>query len=611
MSPDITFTNPDEIFPSDLKERYYAARLIGKGGMGRVFKAHDSRLNRDVAIKLLPASTDKTSAVLRFQQEAKAVSKLNNPHIVRVQDFGFTEGELEPFLVMEFIEGTNLDAVVEKNGKLPFRRAIEIAIEVCEGLAHAHNNGILHRDLKPGNIMLDANNRVRILDFGLAKILKQSQDDTEQALTQPGRLMGSVLFMSPEQFEGKEANEVSEIYSLGLVLYNIVTGDIPYQGENLMAFMRKRREGAPPVLPDDLTDPLRTELNPVLQKALATDPAERFGSILELQDALINCLKSGVNEDELPSPTVSPQKFSTNSLAIGGIVLITAAIGLAFYQTTKTPSQSPPRRSDKPAGRLADGGLPPGFSTLEDEGVTWWIGPDVKDDALETLIGSDVQNLSLQGNTSISDEGLHRIRMLKLVALDVRDTQISDKSAVDIDNFKLKALNIRSTKITDEGILRMTPNPNLTALDLKYLAITDRGLAHIVRNFPNLESINVGFTQVNRNGQHLRVLKKLPHLKRFFAEQIELTDSDIDTLVSMKVVSCELAANPITRRSVDKLLRLPRLDFLSLAGCKGISEADMAKLKEKFPKATIVEPVHKQDAVNDEAIEMFMKTDPH
>ncbi|MBX3077424.1 protein kinase [Candidatus Obscuribacterales bacterium] len=614
MNTEATYNNPDEIFPSDLKERYHEARLIGKGGMGRVFKAHDVRLQRDVAIKLLPASHERENAVIRFQQEAKAVSKLNNPHIVKVQDFGFTEVDLEPFLVMEFIDGVNLADFLEKNGTLSLRRAIEIGIEVCEGLSHAHKNGILHRDLKPGNIMIDANNCVRILDFGLAKILRKSQDDTEQALTKPGRLMGSVLFMSPEQFEGKEASELSEIYSLGLVLFNLVTGEIPNQGENLMAFMRKRREEAPHALPETIVDPLRVNLNLVLQTALATDSADRFSSIDDFQNALRHCLSEetkevGASHTDVPSVTKPERKTTLLQWAVATAIALIAVGSFAMYSVTKTPNDSHSPEQSKQAGELKDGGLPPGFLSERDENVDWWTGTTVKDEDLEKLIGSDIRNLSLQGNTIITDAGLHRIRNLKLVALNLRDTKISDASIQDIDNFKLTALNIRSSKITEEGILRMTANPSMKALDLKYLPISDSGLAHIVSIFPNLESLNVGFTGVNKDGQHLEILRKLKHLKRFFAEQINMRDADVDTLVSLKIQSMELAANPITRQSIEKLLTLPRLDFLSLAGCKGISAEDVAKLKSRFPDITLTEPVHKKTVVNDDVTEMFKQTD--
>lgn len=580
--------------------------------MGRVFSAHDSRLNKRVAIKLLPASSDKSNAVLRFQVEAKAVSKLNNKHIVQVMDFGFTESGGEPFLVMEFIEGKDLDSIIETSGALPPRTAVEIAHQVAIALDHAHSNNVVHRDLKPGNIVIDGENCARVLDFGLAKIL--TPDDAEDwKLTKPGQPVGSVLFMSPEQFEGREAGELSEVYALGLVLFNALTGTIPHQGENLMALMRKRRTEAPPVLPvvsDE--DVLQAALTRIIETALATAPEHRYQSMAEFRDALANCIESQTVETEIPAvEEISHGKPPLGAIAGSILLLLLVIMSAATLFPADKPSHRKPQVKRERPLHLASGGLPPGFKRVVDEKIEWWQSEqNLPGAALTNLIGSDVRNLSLEGNQEITDADIHSIRDLKLNALKLRDTRITDQSIDDINNFKLVALNLRSTKITENGILKLTENPRLIDLDVKYLKFSDPGLNHIARVFPNLQNLNIGFTQVNRNGQHLSVLKKLPNLQKLYAEQIDITDRDVDTLVGLKLQSLELAANPITTASVVKILTLPQADFISLAGCKGISEADVARLKERFPSATIVAPVHDKTSVEPEVMQLFKESAP-
>ena len=169
-------SSTDHLAPPELRFRYSDFILIGAGGMGRVIGAHDSLLDREIAIKLLPPNSENALAVMRFQQEAKAVSKLNNPHIVQVLDFGYTAGG-EPYLVMERVNGSSLQSVLEERGALPILESINIAVQLCDALQHAHSNEVIHRDLKPGNVMLEADGVVKVLDFGLARIANADEAD--------------------------------------------------------------------------------------------------------------------------------------------------------------------------------------------------------------------------------------------------------------------------------------------------------------------------------------------------------------------------------------------------------------------------------------------------
>src|SRR5271169_3154986 len=197
---------------------------LGAGGMGEVYRARDTRLGREVAIKVLPESFAKDNDRLRrFQQEAQAVAALNHPNIVSIHDFGEYEGA--PFLVSELLEGQTLRETLEA-GPLPVRRAVEYALGIAQGLAAAHDKGIVHRDLKPENVFITKAGRVKILDFGLAKLVRPEESHETVATlaspaTLPGTVMGTVGYMSPEQVKGKPSEARSDIFSFGAVLYEM------------------------------------------------------------------------------------------------------------------------------------------------------------------------------------------------------------------------------------------------------------------------------------------------------------------------------------------------------------------------------------------------------
>ena len=211
---------------------------VGEGGMGAVYRATDTKLGREVAIKVLPdAVASDPERLLRFRGEARALAALDHPNIVTV--YSVEEAEEIHFLVMALVEGRSLDRLIPASG-LPQERFVEIAVQLTAALSAAHEKGIVHRDLKPSNVMLGEDGRVRVLDFGLAKLTSQARpsgepDLTTQAVTRAGVVMGTVPYMSPEQIEGKPVNARSDIFSLGVVLYEMATGKRPFAGETTPA----------------------------------------------------------------------------------------------------------------------------------------------------------------------------------------------------------------------------------------------------------------------------------------------------------------------------------------------------------------------------------------
>ncbi|HVY49579.1 MAG TPA: serine/threonine-protein kinase [Minicystis sp.] len=271
--------------------QFQILQKIGSGGMGAVYKANQPAMNRMVAVKILhPKLANRKDLVSRFRREARAMSHLNHPNTVKVYLYGELEdGSL--YIVMEYLEGKNLNQVVRKEGPFPPERAIPVLIQVCGALQEAHLQGIVHRDLKPENIFLSTNGGLKdfpkVLDFGLAKVTERELRPGSIMLTQEGMVFGTPEFMSPEQAQGKTLDARSDIYSLAVILYEVLTGKLPFDARTPMEYIQFHVTKPP--IPLDQRVPGRTfpeGLDAVLQKALEKKPENRYASAAEFADAL-------------------------------------------------------------------------------------------------------------------------------------------------------------------------------------------------------------------------------------------------------------------------------------------------------------------------------------
>jgi serine/threonine-protein kinase len=260
--------------------RYEIIAKLGSGGMAHVYQARDTILNRIVTVKILRSDlAEDKDFVRRFQVEAQAVASLSHPNIVSIYDVGQENGL--PYLVMEFVEGLTLKRIIQKEGPLSPAETVNLGVQVCAALAHAHEKGIIHRDIKSHNILVTPGGRVKVTDFGLARVLSVPS----ATVTQSGTVMGSVHYLSPEQARGEETGPKSDLYSLGVVLYETVSGRLPFQGDNPVTVALKHVQGPPPALCKD-NPAIPQRLEEIIFKALAKDPAQRFQSAREMQKAL-------------------------------------------------------------------------------------------------------------------------------------------------------------------------------------------------------------------------------------------------------------------------------------------------------------------------------------
>jgi beta-lactam-binding protein with PASTA domain/tRNA A-37 threonylcarbamoyl transferase component Bud32 len=266
-----------------LNSRYELEQLIGTGGMAEVYRARDNLLGRTVAVKILHPQFAKDPVFIeRFRQEAQAAANLNQTNIVNVFDWGIEDSTY--YIVMEFVQGRDLKSIIVQGGPLMPERAVEIAMAICLGLDTASAHGIVHRDIKPQNIIVTGDGQIKVMDFGIARTAGGS------AMTQTGTIMGTAQYISPEQAQGRPADPRSDLYSLGIVLYEMLTGKVPFNGENPVAIAYKHvRED--PLAPSLLNPDISPELEAVVMKALAKNPENRYQSAMEMRSDLERCLE--------------------------------------------------------------------------------------------------------------------------------------------------------------------------------------------------------------------------------------------------------------------------------------------------------------------------------
>jgi serine/threonine-protein kinase len=326
-----------------LADRYELEELVGTGGMSSVFRAHDRLLDRKVALKILHQQySGDDDYVERFRREARSVAALSHPNIVTVIDRGEYDGR--QFIVFEYIEGENLKRLIERRGPAPVSTALELAMEIARGLSFAHQQGLVHRDVKPQNVLLNGDGHAKVTDFGIARSL-----DVQHGMTQTGTVLGTSDYIAPEQAQGQRVDEHTDVYSLGIVLYELLTGEVPFQGENFVAVAMRHINEPPPSVRDRRPD-VSPRIDAAVQRAMAKNPEDRFQTMAEFCQELEACLaefQASAGTQVAPAaarsprrrrPGVSPWPFV---LALAALIAIGAVVAyLVLHGTGSSPSST-------------------------------------------------------------------------------------------------------------------------------------------------------------------------------------------------------------------------------------------------------------------------------
>ena len=321
---------------------YEIVAPLGAGGMGEVYRAKDPRLGRDVAIKVLPASFSQDADRLkRFEQEARAAGVLNHPNITAVHDFGSHEGS--PYIVTELLEGETLRSRLSA-GALPVRKAIDYAIQIARGLAAAHEKGIVHRDLKPENVFVTRDGRVKILDFGLAKLKTEKDGETKTDLktvsgTEPGVVLGTMGYMSPEQVRGKAADKRSDLFSFGAILYEMLSGQRAFRGDTAADTITAILSKEPPDL-SQTNKEIHPGLDRIVRHCLEKNPEERFESARDVAFDLEAL--SGASSPATTAPYAAEKRRRVWPFVTGAILATALVVGVSAYLAGRKAGDRPP-----------------------------------------------------------------------------------------------------------------------------------------------------------------------------------------------------------------------------------------------------------------------------
>jgi serine/threonine protein kinase len=273
---------------TSLEGRYQVLKELGRGGMGIVFQAYDKQLKEQVAIKILsPLLSNNTEALERLKLEVSAARRVTHANVIRIHDISEINGL--HFVSMEYFQGQNLKEYIRQSGELSMMQAFQIASQLCEGLDAAHRQSVIHRDLKSQNIIINLNNHIKIIDFGLARTAQR------EGMTATGLIMGTPEYMAPEQVAGKKVDERADIYSLGIILYELFTGRVPFEADSAIAVGFKQVKEDPPA-PSSFNPQISSEVETIILRALQKEPLKRYRSVAELRAELENAVLKPVSQ---------------------------------------------------------------------------------------------------------------------------------------------------------------------------------------------------------------------------------------------------------------------------------------------------------------------------
>ena len=534
---------------------YRVAKELGRGGMGAVYAAIDTRLDRRLALKvMLPEFAADAEAKARFLREARAAAKISHDNIVTVYEADERQGV--PYIAMQFLVGYPLDQYLKKKGAPTVPQVLRIVAEAAAGLAAAHKIGLVHRDIKPGNLWLEApNGRVKVLDFGLAKPV-----DAEAEVTKRGAVVGTPAYMSPEQARGEKVDHRTDLFSLGAVTYRLCTGKLPFTGPSTMAVLIALGTEEPP--------PVR-EVNPDVPESLAALVHQLLSKRADArpQSAAEVVKRVRAIAEELSVPRVLPVEKSTSPQVIPPQTTPPRVVYVPIQVTAPPPAENPfadleasgPESASREASASSAGGAEPKPGRKKPGGKGTWVAAGLAVALAAAVIagvvitlknksGSETKTEAPDGSAGAGKDGKTPPKGGTGKNPPVADTSTDRKAAEwvitqggqvwvynvdkDIktvaelpkDRFTLTRVVLTDTKVTDAGLAHLKDCKGLTALALNGTPITGTGLEHL-KDCKGLTSLDLGYTQVTDAGlEHLKGLKGLAYLD---LRSVKMTDGGL------------------------------------------------------------------------------------
>lgn len=587
--------------PDDLKVRYSDFRFLGSGAMGRVYKANDSNLSKDVAIKLL-LSNQKPEVLVRFQREAKTASKLKHRNLVTIMDFGITSGG-QPYLVMEYVEGRTLSSLLQ-DGPLTLSDSICIVSQICDGMSHAHSLGVIHRDLKPENILVEGDNlaeaAAKVVDFGIAKL----GSSAGQEVTGHGKVIGTPLYMSPEQISSSEIDGRSDIYSIGCILFHMLTGRTPYQCESAIELLTAKLNSGPPRVNEiGEHSPVPTALEDVVARCLASDPHDRFASTHELKDALYHASDRSESTSGASTEVASTQS-AAKKIAIFATVVLVGVLMIFIVWTRLNPVETPHSETVKAAPTAVFRGtkltestelsayfnkIPRKPSTdpiTSDSSESWIASPRVPDEAVKMLVDQDIDvvDLELENQDLITPRAFRYLAKLpNLRFLTLAGSAVSDECLRHLGKSKsLTKINLTGTAVSDAGVAWLTKLP-LTALDLDGTKVTNQAMVSVAK-MKSLKRLVVSHVKKFDN-DGLKLISSLP-LTLLYLEYTNVSDDGMKDLPGKHTLTHLFIGQTLVGEPGLRHISSYPLTLLYMEGCKNVDDRCVEFIANTWPNLT-------------------------
>ena len=628
--------------PKTIVDRYEVTAKLGEGGMGVVYKAWDTVLNQDVSIKLLKNIGNLEESAIRFQREAKAASHLTHANLATVLDFGATEdGTL--YMVSKFVEGQTLSQRLRKEGALPLEKAISVFLQVSDCMDYIHSKGILHRDLKSGNIIVrevGEEIEAHVLDFGIAKLLEEHI--LEDNVTSAGTVLGSPMYMSPEQGLGKDVDFRSDIYSLGCMFYESITGSTPFRADTIFDIIKMHTEAQPSPFSEVIDrDDIPEDLEKLIYKMLSKKPEERPESMKEVVSKLEQ-ISGDVKQKKLFKGKSAARDnffaslFATQNNAFAGgktwlyITLVAILIGapaLYIYMnniqarqhqkenemiervnknslefSTNFPAKELMKVDEDPRNQfLSYESLHPGYrrvhrnegwkekydyGRLKDFEFDFYLSgfdkEESKEDLKKILSVDHVIGLNCY-ETKLDDNDLKIIAGKKNLRL-IEFTRVGPFTKAGLASLatlpKLEILRLSECNLDDDCMRELSKLKNLESLDIDYnKAVTDKGVESLLRNKSKIVSLSL--KNVPITDEAVRSISKLPELKELHLNNTAISDKAMKYLAVSKIQSLDIYGTKVSDIGLKYLSNSKSIKLICVSQCPLITKYGLRSFTQK------------------------------